>query len=242
MNALHNFFFIGMPYMAIISFTVGTIYRIKNSPFKVSSLSSQFLEGKVLFMGSLAFHWGILLILTGHFLTFLFPNLILAWNANPVRLIINEVLAFSLGLTVLFGIITLLIRRLSHSRITAVTSRMDIVLELLLLAQVVLGCWIALGYRWGSSWFAADLTPYLWSILKLNPQIKAVSAIPLVIQLHIIGAFLIFAIAPFTRLVHVLVAPFHYIGRAYQVVLWNWGRKEVRSPQTVWTVHRPKNN
>ena len=123
-----------------------------------------------------------------------------------------------------------------------VTSKMDIAIELLLLSQIVLGCWIALGYRWGSSWFAADLSPYLWSIVKFNPQIDAVVALPLVIKLHIIGAFTIVLLIPFTRLAHLLVAPFHYLWRPYQVVMWYWDRKLIRRPTTAWQKNRPQNN
>jgi nitrate reductase gamma subunit len=119
---------------------------------------------------------------------------------------------------------------------------MDIFIFLLLIVEVILGCWIALGYRWGSSWFAADLSPYLWSIVKLSPQIGAVSAMPVVIKLHIILAFFIVLIFPFTRLVHFLVAPFHYIIRPYQVVIWNWDRKAIRDPNTPWSPTPPKNN
>ena len=119
---------------------------------------------------------------------------------------------------------------------------MDIVIELLLLVQIVFGLWIALGYRWGYYWFASDMSPYLWSILKLNPQIEAVSAMPLVIKTHIVGAFLILGMIPFTRLVHFLVAPFHYIWRPYQRVMWYWDRKRVRDPLAPWTQTRPRNN
>jgi nitrate reductase gamma subunit len=119
---------------------------------------------------------------------------------------------------------------------------MDYFVEFMLLAQVLLGCWIALGYRWGSSWFAADLSPYLWSIIKLSPQTEAVVAMPLVIKAHIVGAFSIILIFPFTRLVHILVAPFHYIWRPYQVVIWNWDKKRVRKASTEWSRARPRNN
>ena len=77
---------------------------------------------------------------------------------------------------------------------------MDIVIELLLLAQIVFGLWIALGYRWGYYWFASDMSPYLWSIVKFGPQIDAVSAMPWVIKTHIVGAFIILGMIPFTRL------------------------------------------
>ena len=119
---------------------------------------------------------------------------------------------------------------------------MDIVIELLLLAQVVLGCWVALGYRWVSSWFAADLTPYLWSLVRLSPETGAVFALPWVIKLHVAGAFVILFMVPFTRLSHVIVAPLNYLVRPYQQVIWNWNRKTIRDPATAWNSARPRAN
>ena len=113
---------------------------------------------------------------------------------------------------------------------------------MLLLAQVVLGCWIALGFRWGSSWFAADLSPYLWSLVTFSPETGAVFALPWVIKLHIVGAFAILFMVPFTRLVHFIVAPLDYLVRPYQQVIWNWDRKTVRDPGTPWSKARPQNS
>ena len=142
----------------------------------------------------------------------------------------------------LVGLVALMLRRLTNARIRAVTTPMDIVIELLLLAQVVLGCWVALGFRWGSSWFAADLSPYLWSLVTLRPETDAVFALPWVIKLHIVGAFAIILMVPFSRLVHFVVAPLHYIVRPYQLVLWNWDRKTIRDPKTAWNQVRPHSN
>lgn len=241
MNILNNFLFIVLPYMALIVFFVGSIYRYRSVKFTYSSLSSQFLEGRKLFWGVVPFHFGLLIVFFGHLIAFLFPAATLAWNSHPVRLIILEVSAFACGLCVLVGFVGLFTRRILNERVRMVTNWMDIVVELLILVQVVFGLWIALGYRWGSSWFAADLTPYLWSIFKLNPEIKAVSAMPWVIQTHIVGAFLLVLIIPFSRLVHFLVAPLHYLWRPYQLVIWNWNRKKVRHPGTPWSETRPKN-
>lgn len=241
-NLFNNFFFIALPYIAVIVFLVGTIYRYRSTAFKYSSLSSQFLEGKNLFWGTIPFHIGILVVFLGHVTAFMFPRETLLWNSEPVRLIILEVSAFIFGLSVLFGLISLFVRRITNARIRVVTTKMDIFIELFLIVEVILGCWIALGYRWGSSWFAADLSPYLWSIVKLSPQIDAVSAMPVVIKLHIIIAFSIILIFPFTRLVHFLVAPLHYLVRPYQVVMWNWDRKAIRDPNTPWSPTPPKNN
>jgi nitrate reductase gamma subunit len=239
MNALNTFLFVAFPYVAIIVFVVGVAYRYRRKGFTVSSLSSQFLEGRQLFWGTVPFHIGILVVFFGHLIAFLFPRATLAWNSVPVRLIILEVSAFVFGLTVLVGLTALMIRRLTHGRIRAVTTKTDIAIELLLLAQVVLGCWIALGYRWGSSWFAADLTPYLWSLGTLAPETAAVFALPWVIKLHIVGAFAVLLLVPFTRLVHFIVAPLHYVVRPYQQVIWNWNRKAIRDPGTPWSKVRP---
>ncbi|MEP7382334.1 MAG: respiratory nitrate reductase subunit gamma [Gemmatimonadota bacterium] len=234
--------FVGLPYAAMLVFLIGTIQRYRSRGFKVSSLSSQFLEGRRLYGSSVPFHFGILVVFFGHLTAFLIPRGTLLWNSNPVRLIVLEVTAFTFGLSVLVGLVGLLVRRVTNGRVRMVTTRMDVTLEVLLLAQTVLGLWIALGYRWGSSWFAADLSPYLMSLFTLDPNIVAISAMPLVIKFHVVGAWLIIAIFPFTRLVHLLVAPLHYIARPYQRVIWNWDRKAIRDPATPWSRARPKNN
>jgi nitrate reductase gamma subunit len=242
MNSLDYFFFSAYPYIAIIVFLIGTIYRYNEKGFKLTSLSAQFLEGKQGFWGTVPFHFGILMVFLGHLVAFLFPTGVLAWNSDPARLILHEGLAFTFAVALVVGLLALIIRRLINPRLKVVTSRMDLFVELFLLVQILLGCWIALGYRWGSSWFADDLSPYLWSILKLNPQPDAVIAMPLVIKAHIVGAFSIILIFPFTRLVHMLVAPFHYLWRPYQVVIWYWDRKRVRDADTAWSEARPRNN
>lgn len=242
MSTLNNLAFVAFPYVAIVVFLVGTVYRYRETGFKLSALSSQFLEGDRLFWGAVPFHFGMLVLFLGHLSAWLLPGSTLLWNSQPVRLIILEVTAFTFGLSVLVGLIALLVRRITNPRVRAVTTRMDVAIELVLLAQVVLGCWIALGYRWGSSWFASDLSPYLWSVVSLQPDIGAIVAMPWVIQLHIVGAFLILLMIPFTRLVHFLVAPLHYVARPYQVVMWNWDRRAVRDPKTPWSEARPRNN
>jgi len=242
MSALHSFLFIALPYVALTVFVIGSVYRMRSAAFKITSLSSQFLEGKSLFWGSVPFHIGMIAVFFLHLAAFMIPKTVLAWNSEPVRMIALEVTGFAFALSFLFGLVMLLIRRLTNARIRVVTSRMDIVVELLILYQVVIGCVIAVNYRWGSSWFAADLSPYLWSIFKLDPHIDAVKAMPPLVQAHIVGAYLLILIFPFTRLMHFLAAPFHYLFRPYQQVIWNWDRKKINDPDTAWTKHAPKNN
>ncbi len=242
MQSLDTFLYTGLPYIALVVFFVGTIWRYRATTFKYSSLSSGFLEKRTLFWGSMPFHWGILTLFFGHLIAFLIPSGVLAWNSEPVRLLILEVTAFTFGLSVLWGLITLATRRLSSARIRSVTNVMDIVILLLLLAQTVLGLWTAANFRWGSSWFASSLTPYLRSIFIFQPDASAIIAMPLSIKLHVIGAYLIVLLIPFTRLVHLLVVPLHYLWRPYQRVLWNWDRHKIRDARSGWTQTRSKNN
>ena len=139
------------PYVCIIIAIVGTIWRYTKDRFSYSSLSSQFLETRQLFWGSVAWHYGILGVLAAHLLGFLIPQSILWWNMEPVRLYILETTGFVLGLLALAGLVMLVIRRFSNSRIRSVTSPMDATLLLVLLVQVVAGVWIAIFFRWGSS-------------------------------------------------------------------------------------------
>jgi len=209
------------PYVTIILAIVGTFWRYWGNKFSYSSLSSQFLETKQLFWGSVPWHYGILVVLTGHLVAFLIPNTVLAWNGVPIRLYILEGMALVFGLLALLGLVLLIIRRLRSRRLWKVTSTMDIVLLLVLLAQVVAGVWTAMFYRWGASWFSAFATPYLWSILKFQPDITLVSNMPWMVKVHIAGGFVLLALLPFTRLVHLLSFPYAYAWRPPQVVIWN---------------------
>jgi nitrate reductase gamma subunit len=224
------------PYVAVVVFLIGTIWRYK-SGFKYSSLSSQFLETKKLFLSSVPFHVGILVILLGHFVGYLFPSLLQIGGSSLVTF---EVIALAFALAATVGLISLLSRRLQSDRLKVVTTKADIAIELLLLAQFILGILIATTLGWGSQWYAAVMVPYLMSITTFSPNIDAISAMPILVQLHVIGGFAIIFLVPFTRLVHFLVAPFHYIFRPYQVVRWYWDKKKIRNTNTPWTVTRPR--
>jgi len=242
MDLLNNFLFIALPYIALTVFLIGTVYRYKGTKFKFSSLSSEFLEGKKLFWGSVPFHYGIMVLFFGHLIAFLLPDVILSWNSSSLRLIILEVAAFIFGLSALIGLFNLFVRRNTNARIEVVTNRMDLLIELILLVQIFFGLWVAFEFRWGSSWFATVMSPYLTSIFTLNPQIDAVSSMPWVIKIHVSLAFTIVLLIPFTRLVHLLVFPLNYLWRPYQKVIWYWNRKKIRDPKTLWNVTRSKNN
>jgi len=239
---INNFLFIGLPYTVITIMLVGSLYRYFYMGFKVSSLSTQFLEGRDLFFGSQPFHWGLVFLFFGHLIGFLFPRSVLAWNSIPLRLIIIEVAAFGFGIITLIGLIVLILRRLKHVRLHRVTTKMDTFVYIILCVQIISGLWVALFVRWGSAWFASVLSPYIKSIFIFQPDIAAVTALPLSIQIHIISAFILIGMIPFTRFIHFLVYPFVYIWRSYQYVIWNWDRKDIRTSTKLRFGVKSKNN
>ncbi len=217
------FLFIAFPYVAVTLAVLGGIYRYHtNRRFSYSSLSSQLLEHRKLFWGSVPWHYGIVLILLAHLLAGLFPRVAAMILGGPVRLAVLELTGMSLGLYTLFGLVILIVRRLpTDSAARKVTSTMDGVLLAVLLAQVASGVLIALFNRWGARWYLDTAGPWFWSLVRLHPDMSTVAALPPLAKFHMFDGFVVILLFPFTRLVHIVMFPVYYLWRPYQVVIWN---------------------
>jgi len=212
--------FVIFPYVALFIAIVVTVYRSIYRPFSISSLSSQLLERRWLFWGSIPFHWGITIILAGHLVAILVPQSILMWNAEPLRLYFLELTGIGLALWATLGMLVLLWRRVSIARIRAVSTPMDYVVVLLILVSLVTGILIASVYRWGSYWFTGVFTPYIWSILTFQPNAAPLAPLPFTIKLHVFNFYLLALAFPFSRLVHIIAWPLGYLLRPWQIVTW----------------------
>ena len=217
---MNQLLFVMLPYVALFTFFLGTIMRYRKAPFSYSSLSSQFLENNQHFWGVTALHYGIIMALTGHLIGLLIPRYVLAWNRQPLRLYVLEISGLAFALMALVGVLGTLERRVRYSKARKVTSPADWTIEVLLLVQIVAGVYIAVFHPWGSSWYATSETPYLRSIFFFRPDTSYLASMPFVVKLHMVNAWLIIGLFPFTRLVHVLVAPVPYLWRKPQLVRW----------------------
>ncbi len=213
--------FVVFPYAAVLLAVVVGFYRYFNDRFSYSSFSSQFLENRALFWGSVPWHFAVIIILLAHVVAFIFPGAWARLIAEPERLQTLEVIGLALALTAITALVLLIIRRLLNARIFTVTSAMDWVLLGALLAQMVLGFWVALFFRWGSDWYLHTAVPWLESLVTFSPDSQFVTSLPWVVKLHMLGGFVIIALFPFTRLVHLVTFPVTYLWRPYQVVIWN---------------------
>ncbi|MEX2188224.1 MAG: respiratory nitrate reductase subunit gamma [Pirellulales bacterium] len=217
---LDQLMFVALPYVALFTFFLMTIYRYRAQSFSYSSLSSQFLENKQHFWVVVPFHYAVLVVTAGHLVALFVPRGILAWNSQPLRLYILEVSALACGVLTLVGLIGIVWRRATTSKVRQITTVNDWIIYGILLLQVASGVSVALLHPWGSSWFATNLSPYLWSIFTLDPNISYVAPLPVLVKFHIVFAFITVGFFPFTRLVHILVIPNPYLWRKPQVVRW----------------------
>ena len=211
--------FVALPYAALALAIIVSVVRWREAPFSISSLSSQLLESKKLFWGSIPFHWGIILILTGHLFVLFLPSTVDWWNGVPIRLYAIEITGVALGLWTLFGLIVLTYRRLTTAKVRVVTTPMDIVVLAVLFIQIVSGLWIAIGLRFGAAWATGVVVPYIWSLVTLQPEPGLISPFPLVLQIHVVSFWVFLAIFPFSRLVHMVTFPVMYLVRPWQRVV-----------------------
>ncbi len=224
------FLFAIFPYIAVtLAVAVGVVRAVRR-PFSVSSLSSQLLERRWLYWGSQSFHYGILLVLGGHLLAFLLPGTLRAWNGSPARQLALEITGLGLGLYALVGALILVLRRLTNARIRVVTSPMDLLVWLALLVSLVTGVLTAGVHRYGSTWFTGVFTPYLWSLARFAPEPERLDGLPWLVRLHAFNFFVLLALFPFSRLVHLVTVPVGYLVRPWQLVVANRQRSAGAEP------------
>ncbi|MCX2793511.1 respiratory nitrate reductase subunit gamma [Microbulbifer thermotolerans] len=223
MNYFNTIFFGIYPFVAFTVFLLGSLIRYDRDQYTWRTGSSQLLEKKKLRLGSYLFHIGVLAILAGHFVGLLTPKAV--WHLLGVEASTKQALAMGAG--GLFGVICfigmtiLLHRRLANPRIRATSSRMDIVILLMLYVQLILGLlsiFVSAGHMDGAEML--KLMTWAQSIVTLNAPgaVAAISEVHVIYKLHVFLGLTLFLVFPFSRLVHVWSIPLQYFRRNYQIV------------------------
>ncbi len=193
-----KFLYAWLPYLSILVFFVGSYFQHKSHVFRLTPERRRELR-EHLDWEVVPLKYGFLVILFGHIIALMIPSAVLSFNGDPLRMVLLEVTGLVFGLGFLTALLSIFFRRWFNPRVRTVANSMDMIMEILLISQVMLGCWTAAVYRWGSSWGASNVSPYLWSILKFQPHLDSVQVLPHVMQLHIITGFIILIVFPFTR-------------------------------------------
>jgi len=216
-STLDIFLWLIFPYICLTIFVLGHVGRYRYDKFGWTSRSSQMYEDRILRWANPMFHFGILAVFLGHVMGLGIPK---TWtDAVGISEGMYHFMAISVGAVAgvftIVGFVGLLYRRRFTKAVLGATTKMD-KLMYLMLAVVILTGLINTGsgvvghydYREGVSvWFR--------SIFYFNPQPELMAGAPLSFKLHGLLAISLFAVWPFTRLVHVFTAPLGYLLRPY---------------------------
>lgn len=207
-----------LPYVAVTSFVVGHAWRYRRDGYGWTARSTQLLERRLLLVGSMAFHFGIFGVAGGHVLGILVPR---SWTAgigisDDVYHWLAILGGVSTGSLLTLGALVLVYRRLKIDRVRATTLRSDWVLYPVLLATIVLGmlCTV-LGGIVDEHHYRETVAPWFRGLFTLDPDAHLMVGAPFVFQAHVVVAWVLYAVWPYTRLVHVWSVPVAYLGRAH---------------------------
>jgi len=211
-DAVNLFFWVIFPYIAITIFFIGNAYRYLTDQYSWTSKSSEILEKDTLRTASMLFHYGIILAFIGHIIGIVIPKswteeLGISEGAYHMLALVGGTLA---GVMVVLGLILFIYRRLTNPRVKAITTTMDWVVLILLLAITSLGLINTLFVQYD---YRETVAPWFRSLWTFTPDFTLMEDVPFLLKLHIFLAFVLVAIFPFTRLVHILSIPFSYIFR-----------------------------
>jgi nitrate reductase gamma subunit len=201
--------FVLWPYVAFASLLAGTLLRTFKMWRHPSELAAQKSEAWAAFRGGKLWRLSLLVLLTGHLPALLFPGAILRWNSVPARLYALEGFFFVAGCVAVISGSVVVWRQLGRSNSSLLTSAMDAVFLAFLMVGLVSGLAVAVRYRWGSSWGAMTMAPYVLSLLRGEPTIDFAVQMPFLARLHVLSSFAAIAVIPFTRLSTLLVGLIH---------------------------------
>ena len=113
-----------------------------------------------------------------------------------------------------FGILTFRRSRVHRVRVTTTTS--DVIVFVLLGALIVIGDLLTFGYNvFGSGYDYRETVGPWFRHLWYDPQPSLMADTPVGYQIHAALPWLLYAVWPFSRLVHVWSIPLQYVGRPY---------------------------
>ncbi|MFJ8431060.1 respiratory nitrate reductase subunit gamma [Kitasatospora sp. NPDC094019] len=218
---MDTFLWGALPYIALALLVSGLVWRYRYDRFGWTTRSSEIYESRLLNLASPVFHYGILFVLVGHLMGLFVPA---SWT-DAVGMdehaynLLSLFAGCAAGLLAVTGILVLLYRRRTNPAVLRATTRNDKLMYAVLLAAIVLGLVAKLthasldaGYD-----YRTTIAPWVRSLFTLSPDVYRMADVPVAFKVHAVVGLLLFALLPFTRLVHMFSAPVQYLFRPYLV-------------------------
>ena len=217
MSRLDFFLWVALPYLCLASFVLGHIWRYRHDQYGWTTRSTQLFERRLLMVGSLLFHFGILAAIGGHLVGILVPS---SWTeavgiSDDLYHWGAAVMGILSGAAIVAGFSILVYRRVRILRVRAATTRSDLVLYPVLAVTILFGM---VATVWGTAIdhyaYRDTVSPWFRGIFTLQPHEQLMANASFIFQAHAATAWLLLAIWPFTRLVHAWSIPIAYVSRA----------------------------
>ncbi|MFB7633918.1 respiratory nitrate reductase subunit gamma [Streptomyces sp. NPDC056149] len=208
-----------LPYLSLTILVAGTVWRYHHDRFGFTTRSSQLHEARLLRIGGPMFHYALLFVAGGHVMGLLVPE------SLTQRFQVSEEMYHSVALTMggaagvgaACGLGILLWRRLRVPAVRQATSRSDRLVYPLLTLVLVAGLTATASSVANPYDYRLGVAVWFRSLFELAPDVPAMAHAPLVYQCHALLAMVLFALWPFSRLVHAFTAPVGYLIRPYVV-------------------------
>ena len=212
MDLAYTLLFTVFPYICLATFVVGHAYRYVTDRYAWNARSSEFLEKKTLFWGSVLFHVGIIFTFIGHAGGLLIPQKYydLVGIDSETHLAIAHWSGEVVGIAALAGCLLLLWRRVSIPRVRLAGSGNDIFTLAALNLIIATGVY---NVFWGNYNVLDSVAPWIRGIVFFSPDAELMRPVPLSFKIHVTTAWALLGFSPFSRLVHIWSAPVFYIMR-----------------------------
>jgi nitrate reductase gamma subunit len=208
-----------LPYVSMTVFVVGHVWRYRHDQLTWTTRSTQLLERRRLRAGVLLFHLGLFAVLGGHVLGILVPASLTerVGVSEDLYHAVSVTAGTASGAAMLAGFVLLLARRTTDRRVRATTTRTDRLTYLLLGVMLVTGMYATVGENLlaGGYDYRETVAPWFRGLFTLDPDTSLIAGAPLVYQVHAAAAWFLYALWPFSRLVHAWSVPVGYLRRSH---------------------------
>lgn len=216
--SLSTVVYVVLPYVALSIGIAGLIWRRKTDTFGWTARSTELLENRILRFASVIFHLGVLAAIGGHVIGILIPQSFTNWlglseHGYHLIAVIGGIAA---GSAVVIGFAALMYRRITVPRVRVTTTRMDVVIFVVLGVAIVTGMLATLTNIGDGTNYRESVAPYFREIFILNPnpELMTQPSVTPIFHIHVTVVWLLYALWPFSRLIHAFTVPVGYPRRS----------------------------
>ncbi|MEV4106809.1 respiratory nitrate reductase subunit gamma [Nonomuraea sp. NPDC049695] len=208
------------PYVTLVIFVGGLIWRYRYDRFGWTTRSSQLYESALLRLASPLFHYALLVVIVGHVAGLLIP---MSWTdaigvANDAYHTNALIWGGLSGLATLAGMVLLIHRRRTNGPVFMATTANDKTMYAVLAGSIVTGLATTVaGFVPSEVSYRTTVAPWFRGVFILQPDAMSMGQADILYKVHTVIGMALVVLFPFSRLVHAFSAPLGYLFRPYIV-------------------------